>query len=579
MEKYEILHPIGKGNFGTITKIIRKSDKKILVWKEMNYRDLSEKEKKQIVTEVNILRELKNPNIVKYYDRIIDKKNQKIYIIMEYCEKGDLNQLIKRLKKKKEYIKEVKIWEIFFQILLAIHYCHNHKEGKILHRDIKSSNIFLDNDNNIKLGDFGLSRELSNESKFAYSNVGTPYYMSPEQIEENKYNEKSDIWSLGCFLYELCTFNPPFQAKNYIQLALKIKNGKVERINYFYSDELMRVINWMLTINYNDRPSSDDLLNVPQISFRLKEKKIQDNLFIIKVSEDKIKNIEKELEYKEKIVLKKEKEIIKKENELMEKEKRLNELNNKIHLINRNIDNSFNLSNNDELNSLSFNIENDEKKNENNNKELNNYNNKNDNINNKNSKLYLHNKKNKYLSVPISVNSSIKINENNNENLKCQNYYLNISKIPNNFSSKKYKQNQIKKKKKNTYIKTYEMIYQRKTFYSNREKNKLNIKNASSFNQDSSIYNITNENNKKLLFKTDSSKIKEKRINSNTFIFNLTKNSNIKNKKMTNAIHNLYIQTNNIPSNSYQKYVKRNYSGYSINRNINQINTINNTKN
>ena len=123
------------------------------------------------------------------------------------------------------------------------------------------------------------------------------------------------------------------------------------------------------------------------------------------------------------------------------------------------------------------------------------------------------------------------------------------------------------------------MIYQRKTFYSNREKNKLNIKNASSFNQDSSIYNITNENNKKLLFKTDSSKIKENRINSNTFIFNLTKNSNIKNKKMTNAIHNLYIQTNNIPSNSYQKYVKRNYSGYSINRNINQINTINNTKN
>ena len=570
MEKYEILHPIGKGNFGTITKIKRKSDKKILVWKEMNYRDLSEKEKKQIVTEVNILRELKNPNIVKYYERIIDKKNQNIYIIMEYCEKGDLNQLIKRLKKKKEYIKEEKIWEIFFQILLAINYCHNHKEGKILHRDIKPSNIFLDNQNNIKLGDFGLSRELSNETKFAYSNVGTPYYMSPEQIEENKYNEKSDIWSLGCFLYELCTFNPPFQAKNHIQLALKIKNGKVERINNCYSDELMRVINWMLTINFNERPSSDDLLNIPKISFKLKEKNIKDNLLMIKVNEDNLKNIEKELECKEKLLLQKEEEIIKKENELMEKEKRLNELNNKIHLIGRNNEDSFKLSYNDESNSLSFNIENDEKKNENNNKELSNCNNKNDNINNKDSKLYLQNKKNKYLSVPISVNSSIKINDNEKENLKMKNYYLKISKIPNNFTSKKYTQNLTKKKRNSSYIKTYEIIYQRKKFYSNRDKNKIN--------KDSLIYNTTNENNNKH-FKTDSSKIIEKRINSNTFkLFNLTKNSNIK-KKKKNAINNLYIKTNNIPSNSYAKYVKRNYSGYSINRNINKINNTNDNNN
>ena len=146
---------------------------------------------------------------------------------MEYCEGGDINQLIKRCKKSNEYIAEDIIWKIFTQVLLAIHAIHNHKEGKILHRDIKPSNIFLDKDNNIKLGDFGLSRELSVESKFAYSHVGTPYYMSPEQIDETKYNEKSDIWSLGCFLYELTTFKPPFQAKNQIMLAMRIKSGKV----------------------------------------------------------------------------------------------------------------------------------------------------------------------------------------------------------------------------------------------------------------------------------------------------------------------------------------------------------------
>lgn len=80
---------------------------------------------------------------------------------------------------------------------MALHECHRRKTGKILHRDIKPGNLFLDSSNNIKLGDFGLSRIMGKESLYAYTNVGTPYYMSPEQISEQKYNEKSDIWSAG----------------------------------------------------------------------------------------------------------------------------------------------------------------------------------------------------------------------------------------------------------------------------------------------------------------------------------------------------------------------------------------------
>ena len=352
MENYELVCQIGKGNFGRISKIIRKSDQKTLIWKELDYGQMSEKEKEQIVSEVNILRELKHPNIVRYYDRIIDKKHSRIYIIMEYCEGGDLNQLIKRCKKTGEFIAEDIIWKIFTQVLLAIHVIHNHKEGKILHRDIKPSNVFLDKDNNVKLGDFGLSRELSNESKFAYSHVGTPYYMSPEQIDETKYNEKSDIWSLGCFLYELTTFHPPFEAKNQIMLAMRIKSGKVEKINKRYSEELWRVITWMLTVNYNNRPSSEDLLNIPQVCIRLREKRIKDTLYKLKMFEEKLnlrdkeqKEREDKLNDKEKDLNKKENELLIKENELKEKENELKEKENELKEKEKKIKNSSTISN------------------------------------------------------------------------------------------------------------------------------------------------------------------------------------------------------------------------------------------
>jgi NIMA (never in mitosis gene a)-related kinase len=130
---------------------------------------------------------------------------------MEYCENGDMAQLIKKCKNEKDIVAEDVIWKIFMQIILALKECHNHKTlGKILHRDIKPGNVFFDSNNNVKLGDFGLSRILSAESQYAQTNVGTPYYMSPEQINEHSYDEKTDIWSTGCVLYEMVALKPPF---------------------------------------------------------------------------------------------------------------------------------------------------------------------------------------------------------------------------------------------------------------------------------------------------------------------------------------------------------------------------------
>jgi serine/threonine protein kinase len=137
--------------------------------------------------------------------------------------------------------------------------------------------VFLGSHDNVKLGDFGLSKVLDNDSLYAYTNVGTPYYMSPEQINEDKYNHKSDIWSLGCIIYETCALKPPFQAENYLSLAMKIKDGKINRIPKQYSDDLQNIIKSMLSIDQDQRPSIQELVaNTPRINIKVREIKVKD---------------------------------------------------------------------------------------------------------------------------------------------------------------------------------------------------------------------------------------------------------------------------------------------------------------
>lgn len=119
-EKYEKVKDIGKGSFGRVSMIKRRADGKTLVWKELNYGKMSEKEKQMLVSEVNILRELNHPNVVRYYDRVIDRSTSKIYIVMEYCEGGDISTLIKNSRKEKQYLPEDMIWIILSQMLLAL---------------------------------------------------------------------------------------------------------------------------------------------------------------------------------------------------------------------------------------------------------------------------------------------------------------------------------------------------------------------------------------------------------------------------------------------------------------------------
>lgn len=246
VEHYEVLETLGTGAFGTVHKIRRKIDQKVLVWKEINFGGMSEREKTQLVAEVNILREMRNPFVVRYHDRIIDKPRTRLYIIMEYCAGGDLGRIIKRNRSNRTTIDEAFIWKIFAQAVVALKDCHRRMENgeckPILHRDLKPANILLDADENIKMADFGLAKELNSQSMLAKTNVGTPFYMAPEIVNEKDYDEKSDIWSLGCLLYELASLKPPFDAANAVSLALKINTGKFARIPLKYSDSIFDAI-------------------------------------------------------------------------------------------------------------------------------------------------------------------------------------------------------------------------------------------------------------------------------------------------------------------------------------------------
>ena len=322
MQDYEQLSTLYETNLTKILKVRRKTDNKLLVSKQLNYGQMPEKAKHQLVSEVNILRELKHPNIVRYYEYSIDKSSQIINIIMEYCENGDLASKISNAKKMANFFPEEAIWKIFTQISLALHEIHRRKEGLILHRDLKPANIFLDHHDNAKLGDFGLSKILDECTDFACTKAGTLHYMSPEFLNEGKYTEKSEIWAIGCILYELCCLNKPFEASNELALALKIRDKKIEPISNKYSSELRRVITWCLAYNQKERPNVEDLLNIPEISKRLREKRLKENHMILKKKEEEIALKEQELKMMEENLRRREQNLAEEEEKIKEKNKK-----------------------------------------------------------------------------------------------------------------------------------------------------------------------------------------------------------------------------------------------------------------
>ncbi|XP_061478356.1 serine/threonine-protein kinase Nek5 isoform X2 [Rhineura floridana] len=265
MEAYEIIKMIGEGSFGKVFLAKGKENNQQCVIKEISLTKMPRKEKESSQKEVTLLSRMKHPNIVAFYTSLEEKN--KLYIVMEYCDGGDLMKRI--IMQRGILFDEDKILGWFVQISLALKHIH---DRKILHRDVKAQNIFLSNNGRTaKLGDFGIARMLSNTMEFARTCVGTPYYLSPEICENRPYNNKTDIWSLGCVLYELCTLKHPFEGNSLPQLVLKICRGHFTPVSTKYSYELRALVSQLFKTSPRDRPSINSILKKPFLEKQIKK--------------------------------------------------------------------------------------------------------------------------------------------------------------------------------------------------------------------------------------------------------------------------------------------------------------------
>ncbi|XP_024906507.1 serine/threonine-protein kinase Nek4 isoform X3 [Pteropus alecto] len=260
---YCYLRVVGKGSYGEVTLVRHRRDGRQYVIKKLNLRNASSRERRAAEQEAQLLSQLKHPNIVTYKESW-EGGDGRLYIVMGFCEGGDLYRKLK--EQKGQLLPESQVVEWFVQIAMALQYLH---EKHILHRDLKTQNVFLTRTNIIKVGDLGIARVLENHCDMASTLIGTPYYMSPELFSNKPYNYKSDVWALGCCVYEMATLKHAFNAKDMNSLVYRIIEGKLPPMPKDYSPELAELIRTMLSKRPEERPSVRSILRQPYIKHQI----------------------------------------------------------------------------------------------------------------------------------------------------------------------------------------------------------------------------------------------------------------------------------------------------------------------
>ena len=211
--------------------------------------------------QVHLLQSLKHPNIIKCYGSFWSHPaagSGVFHMVLEFAERGDLASLISRTKRNGEYLSEDRVWHLFLPVMRVAAYLHG--QG-IIHRDFKALNVFLTASNEVKVGDFGVGRVLSDDTLMVDTMYGTPLYLSPELCKNEPYNAKTDIWSCGVLLYELCALETPFAGRNLIELSKNICAGRMKALPARYSLLTQRAVTALLEQDQSIRPSANRFLD------------------------------------------------------------------------------------------------------------------------------------------------------------------------------------------------------------------------------------------------------------------------------------------------------------------------------
>ncbi|CAK86645.1 unnamed protein product (macronuclear) [Paramecium tetraurelia] len=251
---------LGEGSYGKVWKVTHKNSGMVRAMKQLKKSSLILEEQQRLFAEVNILRNLDHPHIVKLYELYQDEQNY--YLITEYLSGGELFDRIKKMS----YFSERKAASFMRDILSAVVYCH---EQNIVHRDLKPENILFVNESinsTLKIIDFGTSRKYYADKKMT-KKLGTAYYMAPEVMRKD-YNEKCDVWSCGVVLYILLCGYPPFTGVNNKLIMQRISDGKIvfnDNDWALISKEAKTLISKMLQVDPNQRISAKQALADPWI--------------------------------------------------------------------------------------------------------------------------------------------------------------------------------------------------------------------------------------------------------------------------------------------------------------------------
>ena len=272
LSDFEFGKKLGKGSFGSVWLVKRKEDNNIYAMKRVTISGLGKKERENALNEIRLIASLNHKNIIGYKEAFYDEKSMTLNIVMEYADDGDLSSKIKYNIKNHLVFEESTIWKILIQLLEGLKYLNT---KKIMHRDLKSANLFLTKKGVLKIGDLNVSKIA--KLGMAVTQIGTPFYAAPEIWQDKAYDYKCDIWSCGVIIYEIATLRTPFRGTSLNELYQNILHGSYIPISNRYSDDLHKIISYMLQVDPYRRYNIDELLNSDIIKRKIKEYGLIDN--------------------------------------------------------------------------------------------------------------------------------------------------------------------------------------------------------------------------------------------------------------------------------------------------------------